>query len=615
MNDQKIIGTVQKLLPFFLWMNRVNRYSVRADLLAGLTGALIVLPQGVAYALIAGLPAEYGLYTAIVTPIIAGLFGSSWHLVSGPTAAISIVVFGVVSGVTPPDSSEFIPLVLTLTLLVGAFQLVLGLLRAGALVNFISHTVVIGFTAGAAVLIATSQLKHLLGIEVPSGLSFYATVLELGGHITEVNLTALTVGVTSLIAAIVFKRIFPKLPNMLMAMATGTLLCLGLDGAGHGVALVGALPGDLPPFSLFELRPDKIGALSTGALAVAIIALIEAVAIARAISLRSRQRVDGNQEFIGQGLSNAVGSLFSCYAGSGSFTRSGVNYDSGAKTPLAAIFAAAFLGIIIVAMPDMTAHLPMPVMGGIVILIAWNLIDLHHIIQIIQISKEEAIILASTFASTLLFPLEFAIYAGVILSLALFLKHSAKPKLVSVVPIPYRAGTPLRSAARHQLVECDKMKILRLDGELFFGSVNHIQTELQRLSDAGSVDHILLVGSGVNYIDLAGAEMLTDESERLGSQGICLHLSNFKGSALETLKRVYSEKQINDKFIHVSHHVAIQKILPLITCQCEASSESGESNCVIRRSYGHRLENSNLDDLVSTPPPSMDHSSPAGTSS
>lgn len=595
MNNSKLTHSVYRLLPFLLWINRVNRHSIRCDLLAGFTGALIVLPQGVAYALIAGLPAEYGLYTAIITPIVAGLFGSSWHLVSGPTAAISIVVFGVVSGITTPGSPEFIPLVLTLTLLVGAFQLVLGLLRVGALVNFISHTVVIGFTAGAAVLIATSQLKHILGIDVQSGLSFYATVMEINGRIDETNLTALVVSVCSLVSAIFFKRLFPKVPNMLLAMAAGTLLCLGLDGEGQGVALVGALPEGLPPISLFELRPDKIGVLSTGALAIAIIALIEAVSIARAISLRSRQRIDGNQEFVGQGLSNLAGSLFSCYAGSGSFTRSGVNYDSGAKTPFAAIFAAFFLCLIIISAPEITAHLPMPVMGGIVVLIAWNLIDFHHIRQIIHISREEAAILLATFTATLLFPLEFAIYAGVVLSIALFLRHSAKPKLVSVVPIPYRAGTPLRSAARHQLDECDKVKVLRLDGELFFGSVNHIQRELQFLSEVGHAEHILLVGSGVNYIDLAGAEMLVEEARRLESQGIALHLSNFKGTALATLKRGDFEDQIGKEFIHVSHHVALKQILPLINCQCKVDSESGLSTCVINRSYGQHSEKESIE--------------------
>jgi SulP family sulfate permease len=349
------------------------------------------------------------------------------------------------------------------------------------------------------------------------------------------------------------------------------------------------------------LQFGQISVLGTGALAVAIIALIEAASIARAISLRSRQRIDGNQEFIGQGLSNLVGSLFSCFVGSGSFTRSGVNYDSGAKTPLAALFAAVILALIILLAPQMTAYLPMPVMGGIVILIAWNLIDTHHVRQIIRVSKEEATILLVTFSATLLFPLEFAIYAGVILSIALFLRHSAKPRLTAVVPIPYRAGTPLRSAYRHQLTECDQVKILRLDGELFFGSITHIQNEIRQLCDDQSFKHLLLVGSGVNYIDLAGAEMLAEESQRLKAAGITLHLSNFKGGALKTLKHGNFEHSIGKHHIHVSHHVALMTILPELQCNCPRSEYNEQPGCIIYQAYGHRTNDSCFEDLVYTP--------------
>lgn len=600
MSRSKKRSHFQQYLPFLQWVHRVDGHSLRNDLLAGLTGAFIVLPQGVAYALIAGMPPEYGLYTAIVTSIIASLFGSSWHLVSGPAAAISIVVFGVVSGVTSPESPDFIPLTLTLTFLVGLFQLCLGLLRFGALVNFISHTVIIGFTAGAAILIATSQLKHVLGINVESASSFYATLVQIGSNLNNTNLYALGIGFFSLLTAYLFKRWFPRLPNMLMAMAAGTLLCFVLSGQSHGVALLGAIPGHLPPLSFFDIQFDAVGKLGTGALAVAIIALIEAVSIGRAIALKSGQRVDGNQEFIGQGLSNTIGSFFSCFAGSGSFTRSGVNYDAGARTPLAAVFAAILLAIIMVAIPEITAWLPMPVMGGIVTLIAWNLIDLKHIAQIVRVSREEAGILFATFSATLIFPLEFAIYAGVILSIALFLRHSARPKLVTVVPIPYRAGTPLRSAERHQLQECDKVKILRLDGELFFGSVSHIQNEIQWLAGHQQFDHLLLVGSGINYIDLTGAEMLAEESRRLKEIGICLHLSNFKGTVLSVLENAGLIEDIGRQYIYPSHHVALRNILSQLQCHCPKSLQDGTSLCVIHRSYGHRGEN-NMTDLVYTP--------------
>lgn len=580
-----------KFFPFLLWLKQVSRSSIRSDLIAGLTGALIVLPQGVAYALIAGLPPEYGLYTAIITPVIAGLFGSSWHLVSGPTAAISIVVYGVVSGVTPADSAEFIPLVLTLTLLTGVFQLLFGLLRVGALVNFISHTVVIGFTTGAAFVIAASQLKHILGIELASGLSFVETLIELIRHIDQANQAALILGIASLLAALVFKHLFPKLPNMLLAMATGTVLCVALDSAGHSVALVGALPGNLPPISLFEIQIDQLGNLATGALALAIIALIEAVSIARAIALRSRQRIDGNQEFIGQGLSNITGSLFSCYAGSGSFTRSGVNYDSGAQTPLAAIFSAAFLAIIIIVAPRITAYLPMPVMGGIVILIAWNLIDFSHIRQILRVSREETIILASTFAATLLFPLEFAIYAGVIISIALFLRHSSKPKLIAKVPVSNAGNLCFHRAELQQLPESNRILIVRLEGQIFFGSTGHLMAEFKALADSPHLEDIILEGSSVNYIDLAGAEMLAEESLRLKKSGITLHLSGFNASSLSIIKCGSFVEQIGLDHIHASCHNALDEI-HRVTNQCTGFRCDADANprgiqCPILRALSH----------------------------
>jgi len=298
--------------------------------MAGLTGAVIVLPQGVAYALIAGLPPEYGLYTAIVTPVIAGLFGSSLHLVSGPAAAISIVVLSVVSNVFPPDSAEFIPAVLTLTFLTGLIQLALGLARLGVLVNFISHTVVIGFTAGAAVLIASSQMKYVLGLPVPTNSSFTQTWTALAQQLGATNFYALTIALATVLSTLFLKRVNPRLPTMLFGMIMGSLLCWLIDGGRQGVPLVGGLPGfTVPDFSF-----HTINALLPGAVAVAILGLVEAVSIARAIAMRSGQRIDGNQEFIGQGLSNTGASFFSCFAGSGSFTRSGVNYDAGAQTPL-----------------------------------------------------------------------------------------------------------------------------------------------------------------------------------------------------------------------------------------------------------------------------------------
>ncbi|SFI24279.1 sulfate permease, SulP family [Modicisalibacter xianhensis] len=495
-----------------------------------------MLPQGVAYALIAGLPPEYGLYTAIVTPVIAGLFGSSLHLVSGPTAAISIVVLSVVSNVFPPDSSEFIPAVLTLTFLTGLVQLGLGFARLGTLVNFISHTVVIGFTAGAAVLIASSQMKYVLGLPVPTNSSFTQTWTALAQQFGETNFYALMIALATMLSTLLLKRINPRLPTMLFGMIVGSLLCWLIDGGSQGVPLVGSLPDGLPGFAVPDFSIDTINALLPGAVAVAILGLVEAVSIARAIAMRSGQRIDGNQEFIGQGLSNTVASFFSCYAGSGSFTRSGVNYESGAQTPVAAIIAALALVFILLLIPEVTSLLPLPAMAGAILLIAWGLIDSHHIRHILRHNRQESVILLVTFTSTLVIELEFAIYLGVILSLVLYLRRTSRPRLMEVAPRNLAPALDLRSVSRYNLATCPRMKIVRIDGSIFFGATDYIQQSLKDFSaPMGRGDYLLIVCSGINFIDMTGAEMMLQEIARLKAEGVKAKFCALKNTVKDEL--------------------------------------------------------------------------------
>ncbi|MFK5949974.1 MAG: SulP family inorganic anion transporter, partial [Methylococcales bacterium] len=309
---------VLALFPFLKWFKLITLNTLKADLLAGLTGAVIVLPQGVAFATIAGLPPEYGLYTAMITPVIAALFGSSHHLVSGPTTAISIVIFSAVSHHAEPGTPEFISIALTMTFLAGVYQLTFGLARLGALVNFVSHTVVIGFTAGAAILIATSQMKHILGIFIPKGESFLHTWLDIFNNIGSSNLYLVIIALATLFTAIVIKKAMPKIPNLLIGMVVGSVIAYGFKDLTDGIALVGEIPGNFPPLSTPDFSFETITSLAPEAFAVALLGLIEAVSISRAVATKSNQRIDSNQEFTGQGLSNIVGSFFSSYAGSGS---------------------------------------------------------------------------------------------------------------------------------------------------------------------------------------------------------------------------------------------------------------------------------------------------------
>lgn len=261
--------TLMRWFPFLRWFQLMDKGTASADIVAGLTGAVIVLPQGVAFAMIAGLPPEYGLYTAIIPPIVAALFGSSFHLISGPTTAISIVVFSTISPMAEPGSEQFITLVLTLTLIAGVFQLALGLARMGSLVNFVSHTVVVGFTAGAAILIATSQMKHFLGVEIPRGESFAHTLMDLGASLQDANLYVMAVAMITLLSAIVFKRLLPRWPSMLLAMVVGAVVAMMLGAEQHHIALVGELPGNLPPLSVPDLSFSTLRELAPGAFAVA----------------------------------------------------------------------------------------------------------------------------------------------------------------------------------------------------------------------------------------------------------------------------------------------------------------------------------------------------------
>lgn len=555
-------GQLRQLLPFLTWMGRVNRETLRADALAGLTGAVIVLPQGVAFAIIAGLPPEYGLYTAMVTPIVAALFGSSWHLISGPTTAISIVLFAAVSHYADPGSPQYIADVLTITFLAGIYQLVFGIARLGIVVNFVSHTVVVGFTAGAAILIATSQMKNVLGIFVAKGESFLHTWAGLWAGIDTLNPYVFGISGATLVVAVAIKIVLPRLPNLLIAMVAGSFLALWFGGAEQGVKLVGAIPTHLPAPQMPDLSFPALKLLAPEAFAVALLGLIEAVSISRSIASKTHQRIDGNQEFIGQGLSNVVGSMFSAYAGSGSFTRSGVNHAAGARTPMSAIFAAVFLMLIVLLAAPLAAYLPVPAMAGVILVVAYNLIDFREIKHVITSSKSESAIMLVTFFATLFLELEFAIYLGVLTSLVAFLMRTSFPEIHTLAPdFDQRQNKyVLADVVDKPLKECPHLKILRVDMSIYFGSLNHIQNRLHGISEYDRVNDILIIGTGINMIDLSGAEMLCEEAERLEEVGGGLYFANLKPGAYESMARSHSIKAIGNAHFFDGKREAITKL-------------------------------------------------------
>lgn len=561
---------LQKVLPFLAWLP-LAKTTLKDDIIAGITGTIIVIPQAVAFAMIAGLPPIYGFYTAMVTPIVAALFGSSYHLISGPTTAISIVVYStLVKFVNPETDLEvFISLAFVLTFLAGFFQFVMGLLRMGKLVNFVSHSVVIGFTAGAGILIAFKQLKHVFGIKVPQGSTILEIVTYIGEHIAETNWYVFLVAIGTLIIALIIKLFIKPLSRyyMLIAMVLGSVLALIVGGDTVGVETVGKIPSNLPPFQMPELTYDNVKLLSSGAMVLALLGLIEAVAIGRAIALHTHQKIDGNQEFLGQGLSNMISSFFSSYAGSGSFTRSGVNHQAGAKTPMSAIFASVFLMVVLLLLADYASFLPKAAMGGIILLVGYNLIDFHHIKQVYKSSGRELIVLMVTLTGTLFFDLEFALLAGILTSFFFYMERTSKPN-IAIMGIDENKRF-INMIRDKEAKECSNIKIVRIDGSLYFGSIEKISNYFQMIYEENKLQYVLIAADGINFIDLAAAEWLTNEIMKWQRNRGGIYFAGLKIISQDVLQKGGFVSKMGTEIFFKEKKNAIKEIHNLIDLPCE----------------------------------------------
>jgi SulP family sulfate permease len=430
----------------------------------------------------------------------------------------------------------------------------------GKLVNFVSHSVIIGFTAGAGVLIAFKQLKHVFGLNVPQGSSFYDIVKYIITNISDTNWYVFTIAVGTLLIAIFIRKFIKPLSRyyMLIAMVFGSFLAIFLGGEANGIETVGKLPSNLPPFGVPNINLTNIKNLSGGAITVALLGLIEAVAIARSIALTTHQRIDANQEFKGQGLSNIIASFFSSYMGSGSFTRSGVNLQAGAKTPMSAIFAAFFLMIVLLLFSSYAAYLPKPAMGGIILLVGYNLIDFHHIKQVVKSSGREIIVLSTTLFGTLFFELETALFSGIALSLFFYLERTAKPNIAELgTSETHRFINIIRDS---EVKECPQLKIVRIDGSIYFGALEVVSDFFNNLYEKGEIKEVLIVANGINFIDLAGATWLSHEVKKWQKRGGGIYFCGLKIVSQQILKKGGFRAEIGEENFYDDKQRAINEI-------------------------------------------------------
>jgi len=410
-------------LPFSKWLQEYKTPGIiRADILAGLTGAIVVMPQGIAFALLAGMPPQYGLYAAMVPCLIAALFGSSRLMVTGPANAISLTTMALIAPLALPESNTYVGYVLTLSFLVGILQLVLGLSKVGKWVEKVPHSVIVGFTAGAAILIINSQLGTLLGVNVPRGKNVVETISLVVNAFQnhQWQIAAPTLVIFTLFVIRLWKSLNRYIPAMLVAVIIGSLAGAAIEMLLPAMVLfkkVQEIPGVLPPLSYPDLSADTLQKLFSAALIMTLLASTEAMAIARAIALRTKDNFNANQEFIGQGLANICGAFFSAYPASGSFNRTGVNLASGAKTPLAAICAVIFLVVLLALLSPLAKHIPYVVIASLLLVVAWNLIDLKQVRHEIHMGPSGWIPMLVTGIATITISLEWAILGGILTSI------------------------------------------------------------------------------------------------------------------------------------------------------------------------------------------------------
>lgn len=554
----------QRLLPFLKWWPRIDRPTLRSDAIAALVGAVLVLPQGVAFATLAGLPPEYGLYCAMIPAAVAALWGSSWHAVTGPTNAVSLVVFATLSPLAAPGSAQYVSLALTLAFMSGMLMLAMGVFRLGALVNFVSHSVVVGFTTGVGCLIFASQMNLFFGVEAPRSSSFFQMLAAFLSSLDEIQPWVALVGVVTVASGVLSRRFAPRMPYMIVALLCGSVsawLLIGAVGAERAdLRMLQALPANLPPLSYPEFSIQTMQSLLGIAISVTVLSITEAMSIGKAIALKSGQRIDANQELVGQGLANLAASFFSSYPAAASFNRSAANYEAGGRTPLAAVLGAVFLAGIVVLVAPLAAYLPLVSMAGLLFLVAASLIDFSQIRHILATSRSDATVLVLTLAATLLLSLEIAILVGVMTSLVLYLNRTSHPTLRSIVPDPRHSQRKV-TEVEPGLAECPQLKLLRIEGSIYFGAINHVEVYLETLREKSPEQkHLLLMSKSINFVDLAGAETLAREAGRRRAEGGAMYFYSLRKPLEELLMRGGYMESIGRENVFRGKHEAISAV-------------------------------------------------------
>ncbi len=567
---------IERIIPAVAWLRTYRIGEFPGDLTAGIITAILLVPQAMAYSILAGLPPEVGLYASIVPPILYAFFGSSRALAVGPVAVASLMVASALGSLALPGSADYIVAALVLSALIGVFLLIMGIAKLGFLANFLSHPVMSGFTSAAAIVIAFSQLKHLLGLDIPRGARIDEAVLYIFQHIPEANTTTVSISVASLLLLFGLRQYLGPLliklglsegiantlvkagPMLVVVMMT-VLSANMLWNETSGLAVVGSIPAGLPPLTVPSFDIALWRELAVSAALIALVSFVESVAIARVLASKRRQKIDVNQELVGLGVAN-IGAAFS--GGSpvcGGFSRSVVNFAAGANTQLAAIITAFLIALSVLFFTPLFYYLPQAVLAAIIIIAVLGLVDFKALKVNWHYSKSDAAAWVVTFVVVMAEGIELGIVAGVVISLILFLWRSSKPHIAIVG----RVGNTehFRNIKRHPVRTCPHLLAIRVDESLFFANTRYFENYvLSAVVDQPDVKHVVFICSAINAIDGSALESLEQLISDLKSAGVTFHLAEVKGPVMDRLERTDFLDHLKPGKVFLSTHDAFKEL-------------------------------------------------------
>jgi SulP family sulfate permease len=554
---------IKKIIPILEWLPNYNFSRFRGDLIAGITVAIILIPQGIAYALIAGLPPIYGLYCALAPQVMYAIFGSSRQVAIGPVAMDSLIVATGVSTLALTGSDSYIAIAILLALIVGIIQFLMGVLRLGFVVNFLSKPVITGFTSAVALIIGLNQFRNLFGIDFIQSDQIQDLLIDFWDRYIEVNTHTAIIGLISVIIIIFFRRINKKIPNALIVVVMGILIMRYFGSQFDDVAIIKEIPSGLPSFSMPQIDVDIIRELMPIALTLVMVGYLETISIGK--SLESKQdeyRVRPNQELIALGLGNIMGSFFKAYPSTSSFSRSAINQESGATTGMASLVSVAMVIITLLFLTPLFYHLPKTVLAAIIIVAVFGLVNIREAVYLFRANNLDFWLLLATFLSTLTLGIEYGIATGVGLSLIILIFRTSRPYFTELGKVPNSNFYRNKERFRDVVLE-DEILVFRFDAQLFYANANYFRDNLDLIAEkkGAGLKLIVIDAESINRVDSTGIEMLLERIKYYQKRGVLFYFAGVKGPVRDDMFRggILKIIDINHFFMRVNGAVNFYK--------------------------------------------------------